>query len=63
MPSNTRKPRNAKRISIQELAAQIEVPERKIRRVTRSLDLGVGRGKRYGLTTPQVKKVKKALNV
>lgn len=54
-------PSNAKRTTIQQLAEQTEVSERKLRRVTRSLEMGVGRGKRYGLTSAEVKAVKKVI--
>lgn len=47
----------SKRISIQEIAAKNEVSERKLRRIARSLELGVGRGKRYQLTAAEAKKL------
>lgn len=46
-------PSKAKRYSIQQIAADSGIPERKLRRTTRSMELGVGRGKRYTLTTKQ----------
>lgn len=40
-----------------ELAEQHNTSQRRVRRVLRSLDLGVGRGKRYNLNAKQVKQV------
>lgn len=54
-------PSNAKRTTIQELAEATGTGQRKLRRITRSLDLGVGRGKRYGLTNAEVKQVRAKL--
>jgi len=51
----------AKTITVQEYAAKHEVGERKVRRVLRSLGVGVGRGKRYGLTAAEQKKLTAAL--
>ena len=49
------------RTSIADLAAQVDASPRRIRRVLRSLDLGVGKGSRYNLTAAQVRKVRDAL--
>lgn len=54
-------PSNAKRTTPAELAEKHEVSQRRIRRITRSLELGVGRGKRYQLTPAQVKQVEAKL--
>ena len=57
MASKTRKP-----ITVQEYAAQHEVGERKLRRVLRSLGMGVGRGERYTLNAAAQKKLTDALS-
>lgn len=44
-----------------ELAEKHEVNQRRIRRITRKLEMGVGRGKRYDLTPAQVKLVEAEL--
>lgn len=52
----------ARKTTIAELAESTDVSQRRLRRITRRLDLGVGRGSRYSLTSAQVKKVKAELS-
>lgn len=49
-------------IPIAVIAKEAGVPERKARRVARTLGLGSGKGTRYGLTKAQATKVNKALS-
>lgn len=51
----------AKRITVQEFCAKHNQPQRKVRRHTRALGWGVGRGKRYGLTAADQRKLLKSL--
>lgn len=50
-----------KGLTVQEYAAKHEVGERKVRRVLRSLNMGVGRGERYTLNAAAQKKLTGAL--
>lgn len=52
---------SAKRITVQEFCAKHDQPQRKVRRHTRKLGWGVGRGKRYGLTAADQRKLLKSL--
>lgn len=52
----------AKPITVQEFAAKHEVGERKLRRVLRSLGMGVGRGERYTLNASAQRKLSDALS-
>lgn len=54
MPSN--------RISIADLATELEVSGRRLRRTTRAMKLGVGKGKKYALTAKQADKVRNRIN-
>lgn len=47
--------------SIADLADKHNVSQRRLRRITRRLEMGVGRGKRYSLTAAQVTKVEAEL--
>ena len=53
----------ARKLTVQEFCAKHNQPQRKVRRHTRKLGLGVGRGQRYSLTTPQATKLKKSLGI
>lgn len=53
----------AKRITVQEFCAKHNQPQRKVRRHTRALGWGVGRGKRYGLTAAEQTKLRKSLGI
>lgn len=53
--------KRSKAITVQEYAAQHEVGERKLRRVLRSLNMGVGRGERYTLNAAAQRKLTEAL--
>lgn len=55
------KPKARKPITVQQFAAKHNVGERKVRRVTRSLDMGVGRGSRYTLKAADQNKILKVL--
>lgn len=46
---------STKTVSPAQLAEKHNTSQRRVRRIARSLDMGVGRGKRYGLTASQVK--------
>lgn len=52
----------SKQITIAELAERTGASQRRLRRITRKLEMGVGRGSRYGLTAAQVKKVREQLS-
>lgn len=54
--------RTMKPVTVQEFAAKHEIGERKLRRVLRSLGMGVGRGERYTLKAADQRKLKAALN-
>ena len=49
--------RTSKKVSMQQFAADQGVAERKLRRVARSLGMGVGRGERYELTAADRKRL------
>lgn len=60
--TKTRKARKpSSRVAIPVIAKQAGVPERKVRRVARKLGLSSGKGKAYGLTAAQAKRINKAL--
>lgn len=54
MASSTKK-------SVADYAEEHEVSARRVRRILRSLDLGIGKGKQYALTAAQQAKVTVAL--
>lgn len=54
---------STKRITVQDYCAKHNQPQRKVRRHTRALGMGVGRGKRYGLTAADQRKLSKSLGI
>lgn len=50
-------------ITIQDYCAKHDQAQRKVRRHTRKLGLGVGRGKRYSLSAAEQRKLSKSLGI
>lgn len=51
-----------RKITVQEYCAKHNVQQRKVRRHTRKLGLGVGRGSRYALSAAEVRKLTASLS-